>query len=106
MIEEKPLLDFSDAELSDDPLIFLACGHIFPVSSLDGTVELTKTYGQAHDGSWEKPLPMEVSGSHRSVTMCPVISQSWRTVSQLSISICLEDSLVGSLCNAICTFCL
>ena len=60
MAEEKPLVELSDDELDDDPLLFLSCGHTFPRSSVDGLTELQNSYGQTPAGAWEKPLPLEV----------------------------------------------
>lgn len=63
MNEEKPVVRFSEEELEEDPLLFLGCGHAFPISSLDGHTELGQSYGRSPEGAWEKPLPLEVQPS-------------------------------------------
>ena len=60
MADEKPLTELDQGDLDEDPLIFLSCGHIFPMSSVDGHTELDKCYSKSAAGTWEKPLPLEV----------------------------------------------
>jgi hypothetical protein len=35
---------YSEVDIDEDPLIFLSCGHLFVVSTLDGIMELTQHY--------------------------------------------------------------
>ena len=46
MLEDRPLRSYTDEELGEDPLVVLSCGHVFPMSSMDGHLELGAVYGQ------------------------------------------------------------
>ena len=50
MMENKPLRSYEEAEVSEDPLIMLGCGHVLPMSSTDGLVELEKAYSKDRRG--------------------------------------------------------
>jgi hypothetical protein len=60
LLEHKPLVEVTNQELAEAPLLFLACGHIFPRDSLDGLVELGKAYSADDAGRWLAPLPLQV----------------------------------------------
>ena len=61
MMENKPLRSYKEAEVSEDPLIILGCGHVLPMSSMDGLVELEKAYSKDRRGQWAHPLPLQAS---------------------------------------------
>lgn len=64
MDENKALRSFTEAEVSEDPLIVLDCGrhsHVLPMTSLDGHVELHKAYSMDSRGQWAQPLPLKAS---------------------------------------------
>ena len=63
LMEHKLLVDVTDEELAEAPLLFLACDHIFPRDSLDGLVELSQAYSADAAGRWLAPLPLQV-GCH------------------------------------------
>lgn len=63
LLEHKPLVEVTNQELAEVPLLFLACGHIFPRDSLDGLVELGKAYSADETGHWLAPLPLQVGAS-------------------------------------------
>lgn len=56
MLERKTVRDISDEELSEDPLLFLSCGHAFPMSNLDGHLELVEHYARTSSGVWSATL--------------------------------------------------
>ena len=60
-LEPKALGDFTDEELAGAPLLFLGCGHTFPLDSLDGVkgIELHTAYERGAVG-WTKLLPLQV----------------------------------------------
>ncbi len=60
MDERKAVRECSDEELSEDPLLFLGCGHAFPLSTLDGTLALADHYSRGADGAWSAALKPEV----------------------------------------------
>lgn len=61
MDENKALRSFTEAEVSEHPLIVLGCGHVLPMTSLDGHVELHKAYSMDNRGQWAQPLPLKAS---------------------------------------------
>lgn len=60
MMEHKLLVELSEEELVDAPLLFLGCGHIFPRDSLDGLVELSAAYDTDNAGHWLAPRVLQV----------------------------------------------
>lgn len=61
MDENKALRSFTEAEVSEDPVVVLGCGHVLPMTSLDGHVELRKAYSMDSHGRWAQPLPLKAS---------------------------------------------
>jgi hypothetical protein len=59
MDETKKLAEFSEEELNEDPLLFLGCGHVFPMSTLDGLLDLSKSYTRDDTGAWDAPLEVQ-----------------------------------------------
>lgn len=59
MMEHKKLVELTDAELAEAPLLFLGCGHVFPRDSLDGVVELGAAYQADADGQWLAPQALQ-----------------------------------------------
>ena len=60
MDENRTLRDFDKGEVTGDPLIVLACGHVLPMTSMDGYLELHKAYETDRQGNWMKPCQLEV----------------------------------------------
>ena len=60
MDENKALRDFEDAEVAEDPLVILACGHVLPMTSMDGYLELHKAYETDRQGIWRRPCQLQV----------------------------------------------
>lgn len=58
-MEHKPLTSLTDDDLDEDPLLFLAYGHILPMSSVDGVTALHDAYERGATG-WLAPLPLQV----------------------------------------------
>ena len=64
MLERKAVRAVSDEELSEDPLLFLSCGHAFPMSNLDGHLELGEHYTRTPSGDWSAALEPKVKSQH------------------------------------------
>lgn len=60
MDERKAVRDVSDEELSEDPLVFLPCGHAFPMSTMDGHLALGEHYARTTSGAWVATLDPKV----------------------------------------------
>ena len=60
MDENKPLRRYSEEEVSEDPLVVLTCGHVLPMSSMDGHLELHEAYAKNAQGTWTKPCQLGV----------------------------------------------
>lgn len=56
----KPLAAFTAKELKADPLIFLNCGHIFPVSTMDSQLQLDSYYSRSQINKWLSPVAIQV----------------------------------------------
>lgn len=50
MAEEKSLREVSQEEADEDPLVFLGCGHVFLMSSLDGHLALAAVETESASG--------------------------------------------------------
>lgn len=61
MAENKYLSAFDEDEVSQDPLIILSCGHVLPMTSMDGYLELHKAYATDSLGEWKQPLQFGVN---------------------------------------------
>lgn len=63
---QKPLREYEEAALLTDPLVILTCGHVFPMSSMDGFTDLDAAYAKDSSGKWTKPrsVTAEVIASH------------------------------------------
>lgn len=59
MDENKVLADFTAEEPREDPLLFLRCGHVFPMSTMDGTLELGNYYSRKGSGDWDAALELQ-----------------------------------------------
>lgn len=57
--ENKVLAAFTAEELEEDPLLFLRCGHIFPTSTMDGSLELGSSYSCTASRDWQAPLELQ-----------------------------------------------
>ena len=64
MDERKAVRDVSDEELLEDPLVFLPCGHAFPMSTMDGHLALGEHYARTASGAWAFPLDPKVQPAH------------------------------------------
>lgn len=51
----KPLRGYDDAALLADPLVVLSCGHVLPMSSMDGFIGLEAAYAKDNMGRWTHP---------------------------------------------------
>ncbi|KAL3153759.1 hypothetical protein ABBQ32_013348 [Trebouxia sp. C0010 RCD-2024] len=62
---QKPLREYDGAALLTDPLVTLTCGHVFPMSSMDGFIDLDAAYAKDSSGRWTKlrPVTAEVIAS-------------------------------------------
>ena len=60
MDENKPLRSHDEEEVSEDPLIVLSCGHVLPMSSMDGHLELHEAYAKNARGAWTQLRQLEV----------------------------------------------
>lgn len=58
--ENKKLADFTAEDLSNDPLLFLHCGHVFPMSTLDGLLQLDSSFARDGSGAWSDPQELQV----------------------------------------------
>lgn len=58
--ENKKLANFTAEDLSDDPLLFLRCGHVFPMSTLDGLLQLDSSFARGVSGAWSSPQELQV----------------------------------------------
>lgn len=76
LLEHKPLVEVTNQELAEAPLLFLACGHIFPRDSLDGLVELGKAYSADDAGRWLPPLPLQV-GANCAIQVLGLVPHCW-----------------------------
>ena len=74
MDENKPLRNYTEAELSEDPLIVLHCGHVLPMTSLLGHLELHKVYDVDSQADWKSPLPLKVHLCPCLLTCCLISS--------------------------------
>ena len=61
MDENKPLRTYAEEEVSEDPLVVLSCGHVLPMSSMDGFLELHKAYAVDAAGNWSHPQQLMVT---------------------------------------------
>ncbi len=61
MDENRTLRDYDKGEVTEDPLIVLSCGHVLPMTSMDGYLELHRAYETDRQGNWKKPCQLEVS---------------------------------------------
>ena len=61
MDENRALRSFEEAEVTEDPLVVLRCGHVLPMTSMDGYLELHHAYGMGGYGQWTSPLPLKVN---------------------------------------------
>lgn len=52
---QKPVRGYDEAALLADPLVVLSCGHVFPMSSMDGFIALEAAYAKDSKGNWTKP---------------------------------------------------
>ncbi len=77
MYEDRSLRSYTDEELGEDPLVVLSCGHVFPMSSMDGHLELERVYGHldvvSRDGTstriWNEPKHLQVHSIFSSITV-------------------------------------
>ncbi len=60
MHSNKALREYEEEEVSADPLLVLECGHVLPMSSMDGFLELDKVYHKDSLGNWTQPCRLEV----------------------------------------------
>lgn len=60
MDENRALRDYKEQEVTEDPLLVLTCGHVLPMSSLDGYMSLDAAYTKSNDGSWHRPAQIMV----------------------------------------------
>lgn len=56
----KAVRKYSEQEVTEDPLLVLACGHVLPMTSMDGYMELRSAYTTDKHGKWHKPCQMKV----------------------------------------------
>lgn len=63
---QKPLRGYDEAALLADPLVVLTCGHAFPMSSMDGFIDLEAAYAKDSSGKWTNTRSMtaEVMSCH------------------------------------------
>ncbi|GAB4814482.1 hypothetical protein N2152v2_001528 [Parachlorella kessleri] len=86
LMEEKPITQLSEEEVTEDPLVVLPCGHAFFMSAMDQHMELEWTerslpgsdelekrgaYIKDNTGHWERPAPLaERMGAAKTCMKC------------------------------------
>ncbi len=68
MIEFK---SYGEHDIDADPIIFLKCGHFYPISTLDGHMELLKAYETDTDGSFKALKPLATGLDASKTKACP-----------------------------------
>ena len=61
MDENRSLRMYEEKDISEDPLVFLGCGHVLPMTSMDGHMELRKAYITDGQGKWHQPCELPVT---------------------------------------------
>ncbi|KAL3140347.1 hypothetical protein ABBQ38_004611 [Trebouxia sp. C0009 RCD-2024] len=73
---QKPLREYEEAALLTDPLVILTCGHVFPMSSMDGFTDLDAAYAKDSSGKWTKPRSVTAEQAERQpLKSCPLCRQ-------------------------------
>ena len=57
----RPLRQYSEQEVAADPLIILSCGHVLPMSSMDGFLDLERAYSKDKSGKWTQACLLQVA---------------------------------------------
>lgn len=75
MHENKALQEYTNEEVETDPLVFLNCGHVYPMSTLDGLLQLDSSYIRADSpdapgGAWSAPRQLEASQAEQPLPSC------------------------------------
>lgn len=86
MDENKAVRDYTQQDVTEDPLIVLGCGHVLPMTSMDGYMELQRAYTTDRQGKWKQPCQLMVSRCHQinlPVSCCatagPFCQRAWHT---------------------------
>ncbi|KAL0023606.1 hypothetical protein WJX77_006297 [Trebouxia sp. C0004] len=74
MDENRTLRDYDKGEVTENPLIVLACGHVLPMTSMDGYLELHRAYAKDQQGNWTTPCQLE-AGEQQALKSCPICRQ-------------------------------
>lgn len=75
--EHHPLRSYSTAEsdldIAADPLIFLGCGHVIHMTTMDQYMSLDDVYSKDGQGHWAAPSPL--GAEKKAVKTCPLCRQ-------------------------------
>ena len=50
----------SDLDIASDPLVFLQCGHVIQMSTMDGYMSLDEVYIRDEEGQWASACQLSV----------------------------------------------
>lgn len=88
MDENKPLRTYEEQEICKDPLVVLGCGHVLPMTSVDGYMDLRRAYTTDGQGKWQQPCHLPVR--QLSCNMCQV----WVAI---KLKLCLKSQVTRAL---------
>ena len=57
---DKAVRDYTEQEVTEDPLVVLTCGHVLPMSSMDAYMRLNEAYTTDKDGKWLRACQLMV----------------------------------------------
>ena len=94
---QKPLREYDQAALLTDPLVVLTCGHVFPMSSMDGFIDLEAAYAKDSSGKWTKTrsVTAEVLSSHVWHLLLPTAPSSSSTCIGSDAHFCVHATPVA-----------
>lgn len=49
---DKAVCEYTQQEVTEDPLVVLTCGHVLPMSSMDAYMRLHEAYTTDKEGKW------------------------------------------------------
>ena len=90
MDENKALRKYSEQEVTEDPLLVLACSHVLRMTSMDGYMELPSAYTTDKHGKWSKPCQMKVQ-------MAAAASKCLLTLDTSKFTFCMMGSVPSGL---------
>ena len=69
----------SDLDIASDPLVFLGCGHVIHMSTMDHYMSLDEVYSKDEEGRWEAPSQLGVctlKQRHLKLTSCWLLAEA------------------------------